>query len=215
MAMKIFNTTFVPRVRGLLMDNMESAALEGIDDVGTLSLNGAIKENVEEAVVACYRMAPMDMFGESVTETNGLTMSADVGGGGVVTLPATYVRMFAVNAANWSRAVYDVEMDSPSWRYDVARDPLNGTVGTMDDPYVLVQGKRMIVFPYAVGAKVSVRAVKLPEASATGIDVDAKLYDAACYYCAYLVAMARGQGNAERYRTEALLGMGIVINNNQ
>ena len=212
MASKTYTDDFIPRVRGLLLDNRQSSALENVNDDGTLSLNDAIKNAVPEAIVACYRVAPLEMFSDSVVEVGlGIDANKDEES---VSLNSSYVRILSVKADIWNRAVYDIEFGSPSERYDIAKDSLNGTIGTKDDPYVLLQGSRLFMIPFEATSKVVIKAVKCPEGTDTNIDCDQNMYDAACYYCAYLVAMAIGQANAESYRREALVNMGI-INNNQ
>ncbi len=202
--------TFLPQVKKILLENRNSEPLVSINDVATLTLEDLIVANVQAAVVACYRLAPLTSFSDGIKE-----MSLDIkkrkdDGGGEAEMETTLCRIVRVSSSSWKRMVTDVEFNTPSARFDVARDPLNGTTGTADNPYALVLGRSLIVFPAVDKMSVSVLAVPQPTMRMYEIDCDDALFDAACLYTAAFVLMAKGDANADRYVQAALATMGVT-----
>ena len=61
--MKQQNVTQMQKdVRAILEESVNSSDLEGVSDVGTISLNALIKGVLEKAVTAVANVAPMELF---------------------------------------------------------------------------------------------------------------------------------------------------------
>ena len=61
--MKQQNVTQMQKdVRAILEESVDSSSLEGVSDVGTISLNDLIKGVLEKAVTAVANVAPMELF---------------------------------------------------------------------------------------------------------------------------------------------------------
>lgn len=208
--MKI-KATFLPQVKKILLENRNSEPLTSINDVATLTLEDLIVANVQAAVVACYRLAPMTAFSDGIEDISlAVKKHANGDGGGEAQMDTMLCRLVSVSSSKWKRMVTEVDFNTLSARLDVARDPLNGTVGTEDNPYALVLGKSLIVYPAADNMTVELRAVVQPQMRQYEIECDDALFDAACLYTAALVLMAKGDANADRYIRAAMAAMGAT-----
>lgn len=186
-------STIRKRVKALIRENQESSALEAYGDAATLSLNDLIDANVEPAAAAVYQTAPDEVWSDAVTTeavANGRTAKQ-------------WVRIFSVTVGGVA-AMVDVNRRSAN--YDIAKDGLNGSLGTSGRPYALIEGSAVTAVP--TGKAVQISGVTLPRVSGTSISIDSMLVDAVCHWAAYLVLMAAGDGNAAAYREQAMLSMG-------
>lgn len=186
-------STLRANVKALIRENQESSALAGYGDAATLSLNDLIDANVEPAAAAVYQVAPDGIWSDAVEAE---TVSG-------VTTGRSWVKVFSVTVGG-KVAVVDVNRRSSS--YDVAQDPLNGSLGVKGRPYVLIEGQGVTSMP---AGTVKITGVATPKVSGGSIKIDANLADAVCYWTAYLVQMELGDSNAAAFREQALLCMGV------
>ena len=219
--------SFKKRVKAILLHNMESTALEGVGDDYTLGLDGVIEQNMEHAMQLCVMLCPLRLLGgeNSLIDTQEyytqdaehkvvLVASTAYNIGGGMVKPEGFCRYISVRSDGWAKScmVFD---EAPYAGYDIARDKLNGTLGTSSRPYARItideNGDRVIEFyPYQSGHKVRVQGVRFEFVNDKSFArFERELCEAACWQCAYLVAMEKGFGNADRYRQESLMQMGV------
>lgn len=214
----------LPHVKALLVRDMETNAIASLGDLETLSTDSLIENNLTIAAVTIARIAPLDMFSSltqnTYTEDEVTTIEAskyNKRGGWCVA--DDMCRIISVRANGWAKALHDVDSAS-NVLYDIARDPLNGTLGTVGSPYVCISydnEERLEYYPKidAVEEEVClyVNGIPYPAIVNGEIDIEAKLYEAVCLYTAYLVAMEKKMSNAEAYKIEAMTNIGVNINN--
>lgn len=186
-------------VKALIRENVESSALEGYGDVATLSLNDLIEANIMPSVVAVYGMAPDSVWSDAVERE-------------AVANKATGKQWLRVLSVTVGGVPAVVEVNSRSSAYEIASDKLNGSLGVASRPYVLIEGTSVTAIP--AGAT-SITGVTKPTATDGTVSLETNLAQAVCYWCAYLVMMAMGGGNAEQYRQQALASMGLATQGQQ
>lgn len=214
----------VAHVRGILERNMITTQQEGWQNVETLSLNNLIREMLTEAVDIVADRAPVDMFSD-VSE-------AEFGGSGTgplstVVLDDDASRIVEIHCDTWEHDVTILTAkDNPL--YKQAKNKWCKTVGVYERPIVvpgMSGGGIRILELYPAGNKLEVYYVPKAEIFTDDEDVeenengefvkheqincDKMLYESACWYAAYLVAMAQNLPNQKGYLDEAMRRIGL------
>lgn len=278
-------------VRSILEENVNSVPLEGVTDVGTISINTVIKSVLPKAVESIVKVAPMELFdnpkvapdkffsweidteaagfpdvvytfveepeggdiynaaGSKVgtivsSATTSITIKLNGGttsqlytrqgggdfdtwhifdryNGGYINKPADYLRMLVVECSEWERPVLDLTPLSSPY-VSIARSPINMSVGNNEKPLAVdsFQGGHGVIelYPLKNDSAVSLTYIERPAITGTTlndetINCDDGIYNAVCFYAAYLVAMIKGYANANQYQQSALDSINVPVQN--
>ena len=280
-------------VRSILEENINAVPLEGVTDVGTISINTVIESVLKKAVESIAKVAPMELFdnpklalekiycfeaddevegfpdkvyallsvpfegdkiysaigeeigsiesisgGDLTIKLDGVTGTAvytrsdeendrpfvhnfSQYGGGYIEKPYDYLRMLVVECNKWERPVLDLTPLSSPY-VSIARSPINMSVGNEEKPLAVdsFQGGHGAIelYPLTATPKVNLTYVERPAITGTTltdktINCDDGIYNASCFYAAYLVAMIKGYANANSYQQSALDSLNVPVQN--
>lgn len=216
----------VTHIRAILEQNQNPEDLVSRDDVRTLSIEALIANFLEEAVSMAVMNADESLFGKIDTISANNTNSIELGYG--------VQRILQITGESWNGVVKEVlHMSSPIYR--MCKNRYLNMTGVKDRPVAFrdwssVNDRRKIeVFPSVTG-KLTVFYIKKAymgygnigdEAGNVYAEVDEDysdliipcddlIYEGACFYCAYLVAMVQGWNTSETYRKEAVEALKAV-----
>lgn len=202
-------------VRVILEETVNAASLEGVTDVGSISINEVIKGVLTKAVTSVANIAPMELFMQPshVTYTGNDTTTGIFNftdyQGCYVKKPTDYLRTLYVQGNTWQRPVTVLTpLSSPF--VSIARSTINLSVGNVEKPLAVdsfVGGNGVIeLYPASTSFEFVYveRPVITTESAVEKINCDDGIYHASTFYAAYLVAMIKGYQNAGEYKTAAL-----------
>lgn len=221
----------VKDVRLILEENINSVPLEGVTDVGTISINRVIEGILVEAVTSVVKIAPMRLF--STPKIAPLAASGGVDNSGTILInsvqkgvwvkkPSDYLRFLYVTSSEWKRPVMELTTLSSPY-LSIARSEINLSVGNAEKPLVVDSfycGSPCIeLYPFtgliSTTAPINPQFVYAERPVITGatsartINCDDNLYHAAVFYAAHIVALIKGYANSERYKLEAINALGL------
>lgn len=212
---EVVASVMVERVRCLLEESRDPSELVGIGDVRQLTIEDLILANLPEAISTVTLMAPSDML----TDVAEVVLSVDKTGDEHlddrkrIERPADAIRVVWLKADTWDVPSYDV-LQGTSPEYRICQNKRVYSLGVKGRPtafYVWSDGKRVIELYPSACKYVEMGYVEKPELKDGKIQCDVRLYEAACYYCAYLVSMIQGWRSAEGYRREAAASLGVEL----
>lgn len=198
--MKYKLTVLMREIRIALDQNMSSAALSGLGDVDTLSLDEVIKSKIEEAARMVILGAPIHLLGTGVPFANSIAWNGEAGhGSGYILLPKDFLRLVTFQMSDWSRPVFDtITPDSPL--YSRLHSRYAGIGGNPQKPVVVLVntsvGQTLEFYSCSGGSGVSIKQasyIPMPKIMGDGIYLEEKLKEPVVYYAAYLVALTTGQ----------------------
>lgn len=221
--------SMIKYVRCILEENVNSVPLEGVTDVGSISINTVIESVLEKSVETVAKLAPMELFSNPKTvqyrnaqATGYQQFHAFTGGrnGGYISKPSDYMRMLVVECNGWERPVVELtQLSSPY--VSIARSQINLSVGNNEKPLAVesFQGATGAIelYPLISTDTATLVYVERPKITGSGsskvIPCDDGIYNAACFYAAHLVAMIKGYANAKSYQDSALDSLNTPVKN--
>lgn len=141
-------TDMIKYVRSILEENVSSVPLEGVTDVGTISINTVIENILRNAVDSVSKIAPASLFSDakvSIAERAGEYETPeptaddfskwDVLGanGAFVFKPTNLLRCLYIEAENWERPVTVLTPLSSPY-VSIARSEINMSAGNPEKP---------------------------------------------------------------------------------
>lgn len=229
----------VTHIRAIMEQSQNPEELVAMNDVKTLALEELIANCLEQAVAMAVDNADESLFEtldvkifSKVSATEDATEDDDadddteeINDDGTITAPADLQRMILISADSWTGVVRQI-YDQSSPLYRICNNKYIKSAGVNDRPAAFYDfndsGKKVIkLYPDATQSAKMVY-ISRPElkkvtpatgSSYQGIACDKLLYEGACFYCAFLVAMTQGWANATYYRQEAVQALRAQVVN--
>lgn len=130
-----------------------------------------------------------------------------------ISLPEDCLRIWSVEADSWDGVARTV-MSKESSMYRMCKNKYVMSVGVSDRPMAFKSwkgsGSRSLELFPEPKKMVMLTYTKKPVIKGEEIECDQNLYEGACFYCAYLVAMTQGWQNANGYLQEAAQALQTV-----
>ena len=189
-------------VRVALDQNMTSAALAGLGDIDTLSLEDIIRSKVVEGVRIVLMNAPLPLLGPGVPFGESIAWEKTEGhGGGYVRLPDDFLRLLVFQMSDWTRPVFTaISPDSP--QYTLQHSPFPGVRGNTQKPVVAIVnsavGMTLEFYSCNGGRGTCIKQasyIPQPRIISEKIHIPYQLKEAAVYYIAYLTAVTTQQAD--------------------
>ena len=213
----------VTHVRAILEQNQNPAELVAMNDVKTIAVEELIANCLEQAVAMAVDAADEGLLEnldvkiyKNIEDPENSEYGRIEDGGKTISAPNDLQRLILITADTWlgvAREIYD--QSSPLYR--IVNNRYIKSAGIANRPVVFSNyddgGKKVISLYPKVNGQVKVVYVAKPEfvtieegenKSKQGIPCDKMIYEGACFYCAFLVAMTQGWSNAAYYRQEAV-----------
>lgn len=219
----------VTHVRAILEQNQNPAELVAMNDVKTIAIEELIANCLEQAVAMAVDAADESLLEnldvkiyknledlEDLEDPKNSEYGRIEDGGKTISAPNDLQRLILITADTWlgvAREIYD--QSSPLYR--IVNNRYIKSAGIANRPVIFHNyddgGKKVISLYPKVNEQVKVVYVAKPEFvtikegennGKQGIPCDKMIYEGACFYCAFLVAMTQDWSNAAYYRQEAV-----------
>lgn len=196
-------------VRTVLDLNVNSSALEGLQDVDTLSVNDIIKDAVPRAARMVIEAAPHYLLDRGEAFATSVKWQTQIGTGmGWIQLPDDFLRLVTFQLSDWSYACIEaITEDNPLYHQMKSRYP--GIVGNVQRPVTAIVHQPIgLTLEFYVGNSSAsniqikrARYIPMPRWIPTQTDdlqikIPEKLLDATVYQTAYLVSQSLGDDAA-------------------
>lgn len=133
-------------VRSILEENVSSVPLEGVTDVGTISINTVINSVLCDAIDSVSKIAPSSLFSEAYVDVMGKSSGTiggdrnakfsewiELGNGAYMFKPMKFLRCLYTEADNWKRPVTELTPLSSPY-VSIARSEINMSAGNEEKP---------------------------------------------------------------------------------
>ncbi len=198
--------TLATQVKAVMDRNMESATLDSLGDVDTLSIDEIIKTAIPKAARIVEMEAPFHLLGRGEPFTGTVYWPKAVGvGSGHIQLPDDFMRLVCFQMSDWVRPANEtITIEDP--RYAMQQSDFDGIKGNPHNPVVAIvpwsTGLELEFYSCKAGSGVTVRRARylpIPKVSGTGdaatVNISEKLEDAIVYYAAGLAATTLGMAD--------------------